>query len=104
VTATSAAEGIKVLEKTAISGVISDMRTPGGASGADLHEWISSHRPELVDRLLFITGDLVNEDTMRALVRTGAPYLEKPFRVQQLIDRVDAMFGKADGEQRGRHE
>jgi DNA-binding response OmpR family regulator len=37
----------------------------------------------------------VNEDTMRALVRTGAPYLEKPFRVQQLIDRVEAMFRKS---------
>ncbi len=96
VTANSAAEGIKLLEKTAVSGVISDMRTPGGASGADLHQWIVSHHPELTDRLLFITGDTVNEDTMRALIRTGAPYLEKPFRVQQLIDRVEAMFGRAD--------
>lgn len=95
VTANSAAEGIRMLEKTAVSGVISDMRTPGGASGADLHEWIVNHHPELADRLLFITGDTVNEDTMRALVRTGAPYLEKPFRVQQLIDRVEAMFRKS---------
>lgn len=96
VTANSAAEGIKLLQNTAISGVISDMRTPGGASGADLYEWIVSHRPELKNRLLFITGDTVNEDTMHALVRTGAPYLEKPFRVQQLVDRVEAMFGKSD--------
>ena len=96
VTANSAAEGIKLLEKTAVSGVISDMRTPGGASGADLHQWIVSHHSELIDRLLFITGDTVNEDTMRALVRTGAPYLEKPFRVQQLIERVETMFGRAD--------
>ncbi|MGE0406754.1 MAG: response regulator, partial [Candidatus Korobacteraceae bacterium] len=25
-------------------GVISDMRTPGGVDGADVHDWISQHR------------------------------------------------------------
>ena len=92
--ATSAAEGIKLLEKNHFRGIISDMRTPGGASGADVHEWIVSHRPELKDRMLFITGDTVNEDTMKALTRTGVPYIEKPFRVQELIETAEKLFGK----------
>jgi DNA-binding NtrC family response regulator len=92
--ASSAAEGIQLLEKSRVRGIISDMRTPGGASGADVHEWIVSHRPELKGRLLFITGDTVNEDTMKALVRTGVPYLEKPFRVQELIAIAEKLFGK----------
>ncbi|HZI56383.1 MAG TPA: response regulator, partial [Verrucomicrobiae bacterium] len=49
-TANSAAEGIRVLEAGRFSGVISDMRTPGGASGADVHAWIVAHRPELKHR------------------------------------------------------
>lgn len=94
--ANSAAEGIRLLEnqQNEFGGIISDMRTPGGASGADVHEWIVAHRPELTDRLLFITGDTVNEDTMKALVRTGVPYIEKPFRVQELIATVEKLFGK----------
>lgn len=92
--ASSAAEGIRLLENNRFRGIISDMRTPGGASGADVHEWIVSHRPELRNRLLFITGDTVNEDTMKALVRTGVPYIEKPFRVQELIATVEKLFGK----------
>jgi DNA-binding NtrC family response regulator len=95
-TANSAAEGIRALEAGRFGGIISDMRTPGGASGADVHAWIVAHRPELKDRMLFITGDTVNEDTMKALQSTGVPYLEKPFRVQELITSVERIFGKAE--------
>ncbi len=94
VAANSAAEGIKLLHEGQFGGIISDMRTPGGASGADVHEWIVTHRPEMKQRLLFITGDTVNEDTMKALVHTGVPYIEKPFRVQELVETVEKMFGK----------
>jgi DNA-binding NtrC family response regulator len=95
-TANSAAEGIRTLETGRFSGIISDMRTPGGASGADVHAWIVLHRPELKDRMLFITGDTVNENTMKALQSTGVPYIEKPFRVQELINIVERIFGKAE--------
>jgi DNA-binding NtrC family response regulator len=96
-TANSAAEGIRVLETGRFSGIISDMRTPGGASGADVHAWIVVHRPELKQRMLFITGDTVNEETMKALQNTGVPYIEKPFRVQELINIVEKIFGRAQG-------
>ena len=95
-TANSAAEGLRILETGSFGGIISDMRTPGGASGADVHAWIVANRPELKDRMLFITGDTVNEDTMNALQSTGVPYLEKPFRVQELIKMVEKIFGKAE--------
>lgn len=92
----SAAEGIRALETGHFGGIISDMRTPGGASGADVHAWIVLNRPELKERMLFITGDTVNEDTMKALQSTGVPYIEKPFRVQELVDIVERIFGKAE--------
>jgi DNA-binding NtrC family response regulator len=94
-TANSAAEGLRALEAGFFRGIISDMRTPGGASGADVHAWIVAHRPHLKNRMLFITGDTVNEDTMNALQSTGVPYIEKPFRVQELINIVEKIFGKA---------
>jgi DNA-binding NtrC family response regulator len=92
----SAAEGIRLLEGGRFCGIISDMRTPGGVSGADVHAWILAHRPQLKNRMLFITGDTVNEDTIKALVRTGVPYIEKPFRVQELMVTVEKIFGKAE--------
>jgi len=92
--ANSAADGIRALEGGRFSGIISDMRTPGGASGADVHAWIVAHRPELKERMLFITGNTVNEETMKALQNTGVPYIEKPFRVHELIKIVERIFGR----------
>jgi DNA-binding NtrC family response regulator len=91
----SGAEGLRLLENGEFLGVISDMRTPGGVDGADVHEWIARHRPELASRLVFITGDIANEETAATLRKTGAPCVEKPFRVQQFISVVEKVMGKA---------
>jgi CheY-like chemotaxis protein len=90
----SGAEGLRQLETGEFLGVVSDMRTPGGVNGADVHDWISAHRPELVSRLVFITGDIANEDTASTLQRTGVPCVEKPFRVQQFISVIEKTMGK----------
>src|SRR5512147_3017200 len=79
--ADSGAEGLERLKSGDFVAVISDMRTPGGVTGADVHAWLSQNRPELASRLLFITGDIVNEETVRILEKTGVPCIEKPFRV-----------------------
>ena len=95
VQAPSGVEGLRLLAQGDYLGVITDMRMPGGVTGADVHAWIVAHRPQLVSRILFITGDLVNEETVSLLQRTGAPCVEKPFRVQQLLLAVEKAFGKA---------
>ena len=95
VPAPSGVEGLRLLAAGEYLGVITDMRMPGGVTGADVHAWMVVHRPQLASRILFITGDLVNEETVRLLQRTGAPCVEKPFRVQQLLTAVEKAFGKA---------
>ena len=90
----SGADGLRELRSGSFLGIVSDMRTPGGISGADVHDWIRQHRPELASRLVFITGDIANEDTAETLRRTGAPCVEKPFRVQQFISVIEKTMGK----------
>jgi DNA-binding NtrC family response regulator len=90
----SGADGLRLLEAGEFHGVVSDMRTPGGVNGADVHAWISRNRPELAARLVFITGDIANEETAATLQQTGAPCVEKPFRVQQFISVVEKTMGK----------
>jgi DNA-binding response OmpR family regulator len=90
--ASSGAEGLKLLADGSYRAVISDMRTPGGINGADVHSWIRTHRPELLHRMLFITGDTVNQETMAILEKTGAPCIEKPFRVAQLLKSVEMLL------------
>ena len=84
----SGAEGLQLLKEREFRGVISDMRTPGGVNGDDVHAWLQQHKPEMVKRILFITGDIVNEETTRTLEKTGVPCIEKPFRVNELMAAV----------------
>jgi CheY-like chemotaxis protein len=91
----SGAEGLRLLESEQFLGVVSDMRTPGGVDGADVHAWLSQHRPDLAARIVFITGDIANDDTVATLRKTGAPCVEKPFRVQQFISVIEKTMGKA---------
>jgi DNA-binding NtrC family response regulator len=91
----SGAEALRLLASGAFLGVVSDMRTPGGVDGGQVHAWLTQHRPDLASRLVFITGDIANEETVATLRQTGAPCVEKPFRVQQFIDVVSKAMGKA---------
>jgi DNA-binding NtrC family response regulator len=90
----SGVAGLRELEASDFMGVVSDMRTPGGVDGADVYAWISANRPALASRLVFITGDVASEETAATLQRTGAPCVEKPFRVQQFLSVVEQTVGK----------
>jgi DNA-binding response OmpR family regulator len=90
----SAADGLQLLATGDFRGVISDFRTPGGITGADVHDWLTRHRPELASRIIFITGDTASADTIAQLARNGTPCVEKPFRIHQLIAAVEKTIGK----------
>jgi len=91
----SGADALRLLEHGNFLGIVSDMRTPGGVDGAQVYAWVAQHRPDLVSRIVFITGDIANEETVATLRETGAPCVEKPFRVQQFIDVVSRTLGRA---------
>jgi len=92
--ANSARDGLELLSGQQVRGIISDMRTPGGVTGADVHQWVTIHRPELAQKILFITGDTVNQETLMLLKKTGAPCIEKPFRVAQLMATLTHLLGR----------
>jgi len=46
---------------------------------------IATHRPELASRVVFITGDIATRKPRHAAPPTGAPCVEKPFRVHDFI-------------------
>jgi DNA-binding NtrC family response regulator len=94
VAARSGLEALGLLEDGNFLGVVSDMSTPGGVTGADVYTWITKNRPNLAKRVVFITGDIANEEAVAILNKTGAPCVEKPFRVQHFISIVEDTMGK----------
>src|SRR5215831_7256265 len=94
----SGVDALQLLESGSFLGIVSDMSMPGGVDGGQVHAWIVRHRPDLAHRLVFITGDIANADAVATLRETGAPCVEKPFRVQQFIDVISKTFGRSSGE------
>jgi two-component system OmpR family response regulator len=90
----SASDGLQLLARGDFRGVISDVRTPGAISGAEVQEWLQRHRPGLAARFVFITGDTARSETASLIAQTKTPCIEKPFRLQQLLATVEGTIGK----------
>ena len=60
-----------------------DIRTPI-MNGKQLYQCIQEKHPELIDGVVFTTGDVMGGDTQRFLQQSGRPFLPKPFTPDEL--------------------
>ncbi len=78
------------LEKESPDVILLDVTMPE-LNGMELFERIRARRPELVERVAFVTGGTAREHVERYLTRAGRPILKKPFdaaRFRSLLRRV----------------
>ena len=93
--ATSGGEALELLQRGEFAAVVSDLLLPGGIDGAEVFDWVCQNRPELAQRFLFITGDLHSSYAAEVRERTGAMFLEKPFRVAQLLETLGKILSNS---------
>ena len=56
--------------------------------GQRFYREVSQLKPSLSRRIIFLTGDLVNEETRSFLTSTGNIYLAKPFQLSNVQDAL----------------
>lgn len=61
--------------------IVCDLMMPAG-TGMELHERMAAERPDLCDRILFVTGGAFTERAKTFLQATSSPTLHKPVRSQ----------------------
>ena len=71
--------------------IITDIRMPG-MSGIELYSRIMEKAPEMKDRIVFITGDVMGVDIKTFLIQNKLPYLAKPFDIDLLKEKIGAMI------------
>lgn len=74
--------------------VICDMKMPG-LDGQHFYQSLARSRNPLQDRFLFVTGDVLAHQTHEFLERNRLPHVAKPFRVEELTEKV---FGLLEGQ------
>jgi signal transduction histidine kinase/ActR/RegA family two-component response regulator len=67
--------------------VICDMKMPG-LDGQHFYESLRRAGNPLRERFLFVTGDIVASQTREFLERNQLPHVAKPFRVEELTEKV----------------
>ena len=86
----SGREALELVDQVEFDLIISDFRMPK-MNGREFYEQTVRKKPELARRIVFLTGDVVNEETQAFLQSTGNPHLSKPFqlaRVEQMVAQV----------------
>ncbi len=68
--------------------ILSDMRMPD-VDGPGLYKRIRNAYPDLVERMIFITGDSLGPTIGSFLSETGLPHLEKPVTPSEVRDAVE---------------
>jgi two-component system NtrC family sensor kinase len=73
---------VRFLEANEVDIIVSDVRMPGAIDGVHLYHWVRKHRPELANRFLFVSGDLIGMNTGQFFVDSSAPRIQKPFKFE----------------------
>ena len=74
---------LDMLQSSPFDLVISDFRMPV-MNGEQFYHALANINPDLARRVIFLTGDVVNEETQQFLTSTGNPHLDKPFQLTRL--------------------
>jgi len=83
VTAQNGQKALGLIRKMHFDLVICDVKMPG-CDGEAFYDEIQRTCPQLKERIAFVTGDVVSPRTQEFLESCGAPYLLKPFRLNDL--------------------
>jgi signal transduction histidine kinase/ActR/RegA family two-component response regulator len=75
--------------------VLCDLRMPV-MSGVELHDLLVREHPEVIERMVFLSGDLISEDMQSFVDRTTCRVLCKPVDIKEL-DTVVAAMARAAG-------
>ncbi len=84
----SGSEALRLLERREFAGIVSDLRMPDEIGGEEIFDWVQKNCPALVSRFVFITGCISSPYAQGVRERTQALFIEKPFRIAQLIELI----------------
>jgi CheY-like chemotaxis protein len=63
-----------------------------GMSGIELNSYILMKTPEMKNKIIFITGDVMGADIKEFLMKNNLTYFAKPFDIEALKGKIDSLM------------
>jgi CheY-like chemotaxis protein len=82
-TANNGREGLAALEARIFEVILCDMRMPD-LDGPGFYRELKRRHPELLSRMIFLTGDTLTPGTQAFFAQVDRPYLVKPFKIEDV--------------------
>ena len=89
--AADGAVALEMLERRGYDLILTDTKMPV-LDGVEFYRALERRFPQLCRRLIFVTGDVLDQEKRRFLEETGAPCLPKPFDLNEVGRVVQRML------------
>ena len=86
-TASNGTEAYRKVKQRPYDVIITDVPMPQ-MNGFELYSEIMTLRPDMEGRVIFMTGDLVDENTIRFIDRVNAKSIAKPLEIPTVLAAV----------------
>lgn len=90
-------EALDRMESEQFDLVLSDFRMPG-MNGRQFYKAVQERCPQLAGKIVFLTGDVGNDETQKFLDSIGNENLSKPFHFEEVTGMITRLVQRAAGE------
>jgi two-component system NtrC family sensor kinase len=94
-TANNGQEALEKMKRLEYDLIVTDFRMPK-MGGKELFSWIREHHPGLAHRIIFVTGDVVSNETRSFFEKNHCRFLAKPFKIEEVKDVMQQVLEADD--------
>lgn len=93
--ALTAKDALSLFEKDSFDVILCDFRLPD-MNGVAFFDVLQNSKPEQANKVVFVTGDLMNPESQAKLKSTSRPFLIKPFTIEELRVAIQVALNQKD--------
>jgi len=91
----SAPHALELIETRSFDAILSDYRMPV-MNGEEFYRCLTLKNPALAQRVIFLTGDVMNQETQSFLESIGNPHISKPFQLAHIQTVLNEVLSKEE--------
>ncbi len=90
-TASTAEDALVLMSTQTFDAVVADIKMPG-MGGREMYAYVRKNIPGAAEKILFITGDILGDETQAFIADTGNICIKKPFKIGEFVAKLNELI------------